>query len=57
MTTEKVLEHAEITACYFRSLIDKGLSPNQAISLTCSYIQYVVLTDQPKPPEPWEKPT
>lgn len=56
MTTEQILEDAEIAAMYFRSLCDKGIPAFHAVSLTASYVQTCVAmrVSEKQPPEPWE---
>lgn len=56
LPTEKILEHAEVVASFFRALVDKGIPVSAAISLAQTYIQTVVLTDitGQEPKKPWE---
>lgn len=59
MNTEKILAHADLTACYFRALVDKGVPMVAAIQLTSSYVsscQIVENSNQP-PREPWQGPS
>lgn len=56
ITTEQILEHAEIAATYLRALVAKGVPVDAAVTLTGSYIIAIAmrgLRDQP-PREPWE---
>ena len=56
MTTEKILEDAEIAATYLRALIDKGIPMSAAVPLTASYVQAHQITESQKdePKKPWE---
>lgn len=56
MKTEKILEHAEVAATYFRALVAKGVPVEAAVSLTGSYTITIALReDRNQPPrEPWE---
>lgn len=58
MTTEKILEYAEVAAVYFRALTDKGIPPNHAVNLTSAFVGNVVITDSlgKEPREPWKEP-
>lgn len=56
MKTERVLEHAEVTAVFFRALVDRGVPVAPAAQLTASYVSTVVITEASgeKPREPWQ---
>lgn len=56
MNSERIIAHAEIAACYFRSLVEKGVPVTAAVSLTSTYVQSVQFIDAGKeaPKEPWE---
>lgn len=54
--TEKIIEDAEIAACYFRSLVGKGVPPDAAVQLTASYVSTLLIAEKSgQPPrEPWQ---
>ena len=56
---EVVVEDADITACYFRRLVDEGVPTMAAISITGSYIQSLIIAERADedPSEPWQKDT
>lgn len=56
ITVERVVEHAELAACYFRALAEKGVPAMAAVNLTGSYVGAVVITQASgeNPQEPWE---
>lgn len=56
MKTEQVIADAEVAACFFRALIDKGVPTFAAVSITSSYLSGKMISDRSgeKPKEPWE---
>lgn len=56
MNTEKIIADAEIAACYFRALCDKGVPAMAAVSLTSSYVSAHQLSRSAneEPRKPWE---
>lgn len=58
MKTEKILEHAELAAIYFRALVDKGVPIRAATDLTSSYVHATIYAaaSNEKPREPWQDP-
>lgn len=56
VTIEKVLEHAEIAASYFRALVEKGVPAMAAVSLAGSYVSSVAIIEASgeNPQEPWK---
>lgn len=56
MKPEKILEYAELAACYFRALVDKGVAPPHAVSLASSFVGNVLFASEfgKEPRQPWE---
>jgi len=54
--TDRILEDAEVAAIYFRGLIDKGVQPFHAASLTSSYVsaRQITRASNEEPKKPWE---
>jgi hypothetical protein len=53
-----VIDHAEATALYFRTLVGEGVEVASAIQMTCSYVYALaVAANVSKPPlNPWDGP-
>ncbi len=56
INTEQILADAEVAALFFRALVDKGVQPYHAASLTSSYVSSRQLSraSNEEPKKPWE---
>jgi hypothetical protein len=55
ITTEQMLEDAELAATFLRTLVEKGVPLSAATTLTGQYLQTAVFArvGSEKPQEPW----
>jgi hypothetical protein len=55
ITTEQIIEDAEISAAFLRACVERGVPLSAATTLTGQYLQTVVFArlGSEKPQEPW----
>lgn len=56
LDADKVMDHAEAAARFFRHLVEEGVPVQAAISMAGTYVQSIVLVEigGEKPDQPWE---